>query len=555
MKKYLFTIFLVGLLFCTLTATASAANVGNCGDNLLWSYSDGVLTIEGYGDMTDYKYNTPWTEFKEDIIAVNLPAGLTSIGDYAFYKCKNLPNIVLPEGITSIGESAFYDCDILPSINIPDSVTSIDDSAFYSCDSLTGITIPSSVRYIKESAFQHCNNLTYVDLSYGLTWIEDSAFSHCTSLSSITIPDSVTSIGEDAFQYCSSLTSITIPGTIKVMGERAFQKCTGLTSVIISNGVTAIANYAFSDCDSLTSIAFPNSVTSIGNFAFNACDNLTTITIPVSVTTIGLLAFGDCDNLTGVYYGGSTEDKKDMVRKSTDACFENTIWYYDVYIETAEVLLDKDESVLVEPEDTVVTQVEETAIAVDIDDTDSVIQNSGICGDSLTWFYSDGILTIDGIGDMHDYDANISSPWSGFNNDIITIWLCPTGITSIGAYAFSGCSMVTSITVPDSITTIGDGAFSGCDSLCNVYYEGSIAQKNKLEIGSNSQTFEDSTWHYVNVANTDEAVGDVDVPVDATEEAQPINTAVIILLVVVAGAIGATSAIVIPKIVAKTKSK
>ena len=34
-------------------------------------------------------------------------------------------------------------------------------------------------------------------------------------------------------------------------------------------------------------------------------------------------------------------------------------------------------------------------------------------------------------------------------------------MTNIGAYAFSGCTSLTSITIPDSVTSIGDSAFSG----------------------------------------------------------------------------------------------
>ena len=38
-------------------------------------------------------------------------------------------------------------------------------------------------------------------------------------------------------------------------------------------------------------------------------------------------------------------------------------------------------------------------------------------------------------------------------------------MTSIGEYAFSHCSGLTSVTIPNSVTRIGGGAFYGCSSL------------------------------------------------------------------------------------------
>ena len=47
-------------------------------------------------------------------------------------------------------------------------------------------------------------------------------------------------------------------------------------------------------------------------------------------------------------------------------------------------------------------------------------------------------------------------------------------VTSIGAYAFSDCSGLTSVTIPDSVTSIGFYAFSGCSGLTNVTIPDSV---------------------------------------------------------------------------------
>ena len=44
----------------------------------------------------------------------------------------------------------------------------------------------------------------------------------------------------------------------------------------------------------------------------------------------------------------------------------------------------------------------------------------------------------------------------------------PDSVTKIKAYAFFGCTGLTSITIPDSVTNIEEDAFGGCDSLSSI---------------------------------------------------------------------------------------
>ena len=79
------------------------------------------------------------------LISIQLPDNITSIGARAFSNCKSLTNITIPDNITSIGASAFSNCTSLTNITIPDSVTTIEEYVFSNCTSLTNITIPDSV--------------------------------------------------------------------------------------------------------------------------------------------------------------------------------------------------------------------------------------------------------------------------------------------------------------------------------------------------------------------------------------------------------------------------
>ncbi|MBQ9667825.1 MAG: leucine-rich repeat domain-containing protein [Prevotella sp.] len=50
----------------------------------------------------------------------------------------------------------------------------------------------------------------------------------------------------------------------------------------------------------------------------------------------------------------------------------------------------------------------------------------------------------------------------------------PSSVTSIGDYAFSGCSGLTSATIPSGVTSIGSSAFSSCSGLTSVTIPSSV---------------------------------------------------------------------------------
>ncbi len=105
------------------------------------------------------------------------------------------------------------------------------------------------------------------------------------------------------------------------------------------------------------------------------------------------------------------------------------------------------------------------------------IVDSGTCGaqgDNLTWTLdSEGTLTISGTGEMKGYsDSDYASPglapwtkWRYNSTVVIQKAVIEEGVTSIGYYAFSGCSHMKEVSIPDSVTSIGSHAFWACRAL------------------------------------------------------------------------------------------
>ena len=93
-------------------------------------------------------------------------------------------------------------------------------------------------------------------------------------------------------------------------------------------------------------------------------------------------------------------------------------------------------------------------------------ETADICGKNLTWRFDEdsGVLTVTGRGAMFDYDYDDDPPWSPYREKITSVAL-PQGLTSIGDWAFYGCTELASVTIPDSVTSIGIDAFSFCEKL------------------------------------------------------------------------------------------
>ena len=200
-----------------------------------------TLKKEGGGGDTvaDSIVDRTITSFSSDTI--------TSIGDYAFYKCGALATADFPVA-TSIGSRAFDKCGALATVDFP-LVTSIGSNAFQSCSALTTADFPA-VTSIGNSAFQGCSSLATADFP-AVTSIGSYAFSTCSKLTTVNFPV-VTSIGGNAFQSCSALTTVNMPRVTSI-GSNAFQDCSKLTTADFTVAMS-IGSRAFYNCAALTAV-------------------------------------------------------------------------------------------------------------------------------------------------------------------------------------------------------------------------------------------------------------------------------------------------------------
>ena len=72
----------------------------------------------------------------------------------------------------------------------------------------------------------------------------------------------------------------------------------------------------------------------------------------------------------------------------------------------------------------------------------------------------------------------------------------PDSVTNIGDWAF-GHSSLTSITIPNSVTSIGNYTFYNCISLRDIYYTGTAEEWSKIQIGSNNSPLYSAKKHFL----------------------------------------------------------
>ena len=166
-------------------------------------------------------------------------------------------------------------------------------------------------------------------------------------------------------------------------------------------------------------------ITSIRESAFLGCRGMTELTLPNSVRSIGDGAFSGCSGLTELTLPNS------------------------------------------------VTSIGDCAFYGCTGLTELILPNSVSSIGDIAFTYCSGLekITVESGNSCYDsrdncnsiIDTEFNTLIVGCKNSVI-----PNSVTSIGYYAFYGCSGLTELTLPDSVASIGDGAFICCSDLSKI---------------------------------------------------------------------------------------
>ncbi len=322
-----------------------------------------------------------------------------------------------------------------------------------------------------------------VIIEEGVTSIENCAFQDCSSLTSVTIPNSVTSIGYCAFAGCSRLTSMTIPENVTSIGSYAFAGCISMTTMtwnakncslgdMYENAYygTGVAGKYEWFLDHITSFTFGDEVEVIPSHVCVHMKNVTSITIPEKVKIIYFDAFKYSGIKTivwnakscyisggNLFYANPTSEIGvfDMRKQIESITFGENVEHIPAYLCSG---LSNLTSITIGNS---VTSIGKEAFSGCRSLSSVNISNiAAWCKISFD-SYNDNPL---------NYSHNLY-----LNGTLVTDLVIPDGVTSIGNYAFYGCSSLTSVTIPNSVTSIGEGAFYYC-KISKIYFSGTMEE-------------------------------------------------------------------------------
>ena len=427
------------------------------------------------------------------LTSVTFGNGLISIGDNAFGGCRSITSpLNIPLGVKTIGNYAFYDCENAPTLIIPISVDSIGCAAFSYCISLQSVTIEDGNEPL---TFGYSNGTgTFANSSIGALYLgrqisysnDDSPFSENKLLTSLEIGSNVTSIDDYAFSGCTGLSQITSnPTTPPALQANTFSgvktdipiyiDCNYLTDYQsvqywsdFTNYMCPLSNDQCADASALScgtsvqgSLAHATPTTSViyddgadrGDVFYQftadiAGDYSVTLTKHNIDDDINLYVYSDCDAATPLVKLIDAEDGL-IETKTLENCTAGTTYF--------------------------LRAIDWSYSGGSFDILLTCSTNTWQIGypnaADVTATFDNGTLTISGTGAMQDWGWGGNGelpPWKNIKDNITNI-IIEDGITTIGFYAFIDCTNAVSVNIGKDVSEIKIDAFWNCPALMKIH--------------------------------------------------------------------------------------
>ena len=505
--------------------TATVANYDNSTPDGVIDIPDTVIsggqpyTVTAIGYSAFGSLSTPI-----NVSSVFIPATVLSIGDSAFIYCDALTTVTFAENsqLKSIERAAFWGSEHVhprfKEIKIPDSVETIGNGAFYECRDLERIALPSALQTLSSVTFYNCTALSEVTFPASLKTIESSAFSGCRNLSKVKLPASLKAIQSSVFHLCINLKTVSYDGSLEQWNHITADKdadndvlgysCPSLVTddytaqfILVENDLpdhfpktVTITKYTGTE----STVILPSTinswpVTKIGEDALKDNTTITSVTIPDSVTEIGANAFAGCTNLTSVTYGG---DWSNLTIQSGNPAVEDAVnaqlFDFEFIPNNTAVIVKKyngtaaDVTIPSHYKGKPVTMIDHAAFH------DSAVTSVTI-PDSVTSIPDDAFAYCSSLTNISIPNSVTFIGFSAFNSctSLKSITL-PSSLSTIQSSAFYNCGNLETIRIPVSVTFIGNYAFAGCPSSMTVTYPGSKTQWDAITKGSNNDVLENN---------------------------------------------------------------
>ena len=406
-----------------------------------------------------YTFAGWYTDEKQTTLFDKMPASNQMV--YAYYseetKASFFTYTFSGQEVTITKGNGLSGSVVVPEYIAGKLVTAIGDNAFENCSAVTEITLSDSVDELGSSAFKGCSSLVRINGTSNLSAIKDSTFEGCSALAYFPDLSNVTSIGNNAFKGCSSLTTFTISDSLTSIGNYAFENCVMLLQTPDLTNVTSIGDYAFKGCTLLSEIKSLDGCATFGEGIFTACENIAKIILSFkeNIEQFYVSSFFKGSADSSKYYGvtGKNDSIYYIPKRLTEIEYDTTGKTPDYFLyglTSITKVTDKSDST---------TKIGKHAFDGCTNLTDYSIQNSVV---SLVDEYAFQNCT--SLTDLPEFQLEEVKKYAFANCSALLAAPDIENTSYIGDYAFSGCSLITSIKNSNA-SYFGVNSLYGCSAL------------------------------------------------------------------------------------------